>query len=258
MRHHRPVALGLTVVLAGPCAGACGSDDKPGEQAAHRLQRPLRVVGQADPGAVPDRPPGSRSRCATPTAPRWPRSCWRRGPKSPADVFLVPGRGALGRGGQAGSLRPAPGRRAGQVPATTARRRPMGRRHRSVAGAGLQRRPWCPRPSCRVRVRADRAEVARARSASRPPTPRSRPSSPRCGSRTGDERAKQFLVDLKANGAQIRDNNVLIVQDVQDGKLAAGLVNHYYVFAKAKELGTGIDGSRPSCTSSPTATSVRW
>lgn len=58
----------------------------------------------------------------------------------------------------------------------------------------------------------------------------------------GEDRAKQFLADLKANEAQIRENNVLIVSDVNDGKLAAGLVNHYYVFAKAKEAGTAVDG----------------
>jgi iron(III) transport system substrate-binding protein len=57
----------------------------------------------------------------------------------------------------------------------------------------------------------------------------------------GDERARQFLTGLKANDAQIRENNVQIVSDVNDGKLAVGLVNHYYVFAKAKELGTTAD-----------------
>jgi len=57
----------------------------------------------------------------------------------------------------------------------------------------------------------------------------------------GDAKAKQFLTDLKANGAQIRDNNVVTVADVDAGKLAAGLVNHYYVFELAKERGTTPD-----------------
>jgi iron(III) transport system substrate-binding protein len=56
----------------------------------------------------------------------------------------------------------------------------------------------------------------------------------------GEDKARQFLTDLKANGAQIRENNVQIVNDVNDGKLATGLVNHYYVFGKAKELGTPV------------------
>jgi iron(III) transport system substrate-binding protein len=58
----------------------------------------------------------------------------------------------------------------------------------------------------------------------------------------GDARARQFLTDLKANGAQIRPNNVVIVQEVNQGALAAGLVNHYYVFGQAKEAGVGLDG----------------
>ena len=57
----------------------------------------------------------------------------------------------------------------------------------------------------------------------------------------GDAKAKQFLTDLKANGAQIRENNVVTVADVDAGKLAAGLVNHYYVFELAKERGTTPD-----------------
>jgi len=58
----------------------------------------------------------------------------------------------------------------------------------------------------------------------------------------GDERAEQFLAGLKANDAQVRENNVMIVADVNDGKLAAGLVNHYYVYELAKEKGTSVDG----------------
>ena len=53
----------------------------------------------------------------------------------------------------------------------------------------------------------------------------------------GDAKAKQFLTDLKANGAQIRESNVQIVAEVNDGKLASGLVNHYYLFEQAKEKG---------------------
>jgi iron(III) transport system substrate-binding protein len=57
----------------------------------------------------------------------------------------------------------------------------------------------------------------------------------------GDAKAKQFLTGLAANEPQIRDNNIAIVSEIQDGKLAGGLVNHYYVFEKAKELGTTPD-----------------
>jgi iron(III) transport system substrate-binding protein len=57
----------------------------------------------------------------------------------------------------------------------------------------------------------------------------------------GDEKAAAFLRDLKANGVQIRENNVVIVADINAGKLATGLVNHYYVFELAKEQGTTPD-----------------
>jgi iron(III) transport system substrate-binding protein len=57
----------------------------------------------------------------------------------------------------------------------------------------------------------------------------------------GDAKAKEFLTGLKANDAQIRESNIQIVQEVNDGKLAAGLVNHYYVFEQAKEKGITAD-----------------
>ncbi|MEO3780290.1 iron ABC transporter substrate-binding protein [Micromonospora sp. B11E3] len=53
----------------------------------------------------------------------------------------------------------------------------------------------------------------------------------------GDARAKEFLTGLKANEPQIRENNVQIVADIDAGKIAVGLVNHYYVYELAKERG---------------------
>ncbi|MFC7547981.1 iron ABC transporter substrate-binding protein [Plantactinospora sp. GCM10030261] len=57
----------------------------------------------------------------------------------------------------------------------------------------------------------------------------------------GDDRAKAFLDGLKANDAQIRENNIQIVTEVNEGKLATGLVNHYYLFEQAKEKGVPAD-----------------
>lgn len=57
----------------------------------------------------------------------------------------------------------------------------------------------------------------------------------------GDAKAKEFLAGLKANDAQIRENNIQIVTDVNDGKLATGLVNHYYLYEQAKEKGITPD-----------------
>jgi iron(III) transport system substrate-binding protein len=57
----------------------------------------------------------------------------------------------------------------------------------------------------------------------------------------GDQKAAEFLSGLKANDAQVRENNVVIVQDVNDGKIPVGLVNHYYIFGLAKEKGVAVD-----------------
>ncbi|MEV4330763.1 iron ABC transporter substrate-binding protein [Streptomyces sp. NPDC049597] len=57
----------------------------------------------------------------------------------------------------------------------------------------------------------------------------------------GDERTQEFLNGLKANDAQIREGNAPIVADVNSGKIASGLVNHYYVYELAKEEGTTVD-----------------
>lgn len=56
-----------------------------------------------------------------------------------------------------------------------------------------------------------------------------------------DERTQDFLNGLKANDAQIREGNAPIVADVDQGRLATGLVNHYYVYELAKEEGTSVD-----------------
>lgn len=60
----------------------------------------------------------------------------------------------------------------------------------------------------------------------------------------GDDRARQWLADLAANDPQIRQNNVAIVTDIDEGRLDVGLVNHYYVFERADEAGVGIDDLR--------------
>mgnify|MGYP006197085467 CR=1 FL=1 len=57
----------------------------------------------------------------------------------------------------------------------------------------------------------------------------------------GDARAKEFLTGLKANDPVIRDGNVQIVADVNDGKIPVGLVNHYYLYPMLEERGDGFD-----------------
>lgn len=57
----------------------------------------------------------------------------------------------------------------------------------------------------------------------------------------GDAKAKEFLAGLKANEPQVRDGNVVLVEEVNAGKISVALVNHYYLGEVAKEQGTTPD-----------------
>ena len=74
----------------------------------------------------------------------------------------------------------------------------------------------------------------------------------------GDDKAREFLAGLKANEPAIRDGNAPILEEINDGKIAVGLINHYYVGELAKEKASARTHSTPSCTSSRTVTLVRW
>lgn len=52
----------------------------------------------------------------------------------------------------------------------------------------------------------------------------------------GEVKTIKWLKDMKANGVQDRPKNSPIVKDVADGKLAAGLVNHYYLYKIRKDM----------------------
>ena len=52
----------------------------------------------------------------------------------------------------------------------------------------------------------------------------------------GEAKTVKWLKDMKANGIQDRPKNTPIVQDVAAGKLAAGLVNHYYLYKVRKDM----------------------
>jgi iron(III) transport system substrate-binding protein len=57
----------------------------------------------------------------------------------------------------------------------------------------------------------------------------------------GEAKTREFLAGLKANEPQIRDSNVKILEDVNAGTIAVGLINHYYFGELAKEQGTTPD-----------------
>ncbi len=56
----------------------------------------------------------------------------------------------------------------------------------------------------------------------------------------GDEKTRQWLTDMLANGVQIYDNNTSIVNAVGAGEIDLGLVNHYYLYQFLKEQGEGF------------------
>ncbi len=53
----------------------------------------------------------------------------------------------------------------------------------------------------------------------------------------GDEAAQQWLDDMVANDVQTYEKNTLILDAVDAGEVDLGLINHYYWFEKAAEVG---------------------
>ncbi|HEX2042148.1 MAG TPA: iron ABC transporter substrate-binding protein [Acidimicrobiales bacterium] len=53
----------------------------------------------------------------------------------------------------------------------------------------------------------------------------------------GEDRTRQWLLALKANDPEAYEGNAPIVRAINDGQVALGLVNHYYLHELVKELG---------------------
>ena len=53
----------------------------------------------------------------------------------------------------------------------------------------------------------------------------------------GEERARAFLDGLKANDVRTYNDNALILKAVNDGEIELGLINHYYWYQLASEIG---------------------
>ncbi|SDH77254.1 iron(III) transport system substrate-binding protein [Sinosporangium album] len=54
---------------------------------------------------------------------------------------------------------------------------------------------------------------------------------------SGEDKARKWLEDMKANGTQTFSNNGNILNAVDEGKVSAGLINHYYWYEKVAEKG---------------------
>ncbi len=239
MRVRRSIALVVTL-LVGMGLTACGSDDEPGDKSitvysgrAESLVKPVLEDFQRASGITVNVRYGDTASMAA--------QLMEEGDRSPADVFLAQDAGALGAVAKKGLFAPLADEVLQRVPAAyralsgewigvTGRSRVLVYNAAQVPAADLPKSVFEltePQWSGKVGVAPTNGSFQAFVTALRV--------------QHGDARAKQFLTDLKANGAVIRENNVQIVNEVADGKLAAGLVNHYYVFGTAKERGTTLD-----------------
>src|SRR5688572_103113 len=233
-------ALALAVLALVAPLTACGADDQPGDKRLtvysgrlESLVKPILEQFQQATGITVEVRYGDSAAMAA--------QLLEEGQKSPADVFLAQDAGALGAVAKKGLLAKLADDALGKVPAAyrarngqwvgvTGRSRVLVYNSSLVPAADLPRSVLeltDPKWNGKIGIAPTNASFQAFVTALR--------------IKHGEERAKQFLTDLKANGAQIRANNVNIVTEVNEGKLAAGLVNHYYVFARAKEAGTTVD-----------------
>jgi len=231
------LAAAALVAFALP---ACGNDDEPGDKRItvysgrqESLVKPVLEKFQKASGITVEVRYGDTAAMAA--------QLLEEGDDSPADVFLAQDAGALGAVAKKGLFAPLPDDVLSKVPASyraksgewvgvTGRSRVFVYNRDQVPAADL------PGSVFDLTGPAWRGKVGIA---------------PTNGSfqafvtairvQHGDEKARQFLAGLKANDAQIRESNILIVSEVNQGKLASGLVNHYYVFARATEDGTTVD-----------------
>ena len=60
----------------------------------------------------------------------------------------------------------------------------------------------------------------------------------------GEDGAKEWLERFKANEPKAYDNNILVLDAVDSGQVALGLVNHYYWYERVAEKGAGAVKAR--------------
>lgn len=163
------------------------------------------------------------------------------GDRSPADVFLAQDAGALGAVAKAGLFAPLPAEVTDPVPAefrsssgewvgVTGRVRVLAYNPDLVAGTDLPASVFDltgPQWKGKVAVAPTNASFQAFVTA--------------IVVQHGEEKAREFLAGLAANEPQIRDGNGAIMEDVEAGRVPAGLVNHYYLGEIAKERGVAPD-----------------
>jgi iron(III) transport system substrate-binding protein len=244
MRTFRTAAVLAVAALLTAGLAACGGGNGGGSQASltvysgrsEALVGPLIQQFTEETGITVDVRYGNTAQMAA--------QLLEEGDRSPAHVFLAQDAGALGAVAKAGLFAPLPTEILDRVPAqyraangqwigVTGRARVLAYDSQTLDPADLPDSVFdltAPEWRGRVGVAPTNASFQAFVTAMRV--------------QHGDDRARQWLTDLAANDPQIRENNVQIVADIDEGRLAVGLVNHYYVFERAKERGVGIDDLR--------------
>nr|WP_018640422.1 iron ABC transporter substrate-binding protein [Parafrankia elaeagni] len=240
-RRPRPASRAALVVtlLAVTALAACGSEDGGGESLTlysgrnEQLIAPLLEQFTAETGIDVDVRYGNTAQMAA--------QLLEEGDRSPADVFLAQDAGALGAVAKKGLFAPLPAEDLSAVPegfrstdgvwvGVTARSRVLVYNEAAVPEAELPASVFeLTEPQWRGRLgvvptNASFQAFVTAMTVLH-----------------GEDRAREFLAGLAANEPQIRDSNVAVLEEVDAGRLDAGLINHYYAGELAAERGVRPD-----------------
>ncbi|WP_439957812.1 iron ABC transporter substrate-binding protein [Micromonospora echinofusca] len=238
LRRAAAVTATAAVVLG---LAACGGTDAGDDEAAvtlysgrsENLVKPLLDTFTAQTGITVKARYGNTAQMAA--------QLLEEGDKSPAEVFFAQDAGALGAVNKKGLFAALPAETLGKVPQTyrsadgkwvgvSARSRVLVYNPTLVPAADLPKSVFDltdPKWKGKIAVAPTNASFQAFVTA--------------MTVQHGEAKTREFLAGLKANEPQIRDGNVPIVEDVDAGKIALGLVNHYYAGEIAKERGVAPD-----------------
>lgn len=253
MRHpiRRAIPLTMAAALAAAGLAACGdgesSDDATGAESAAESDKSITVYSGRSEDLVQPLLDQFTAETGIEVEVRYDNSATmatqllEEGDRSPADVFFSQDAGALGAVAKEGLFTELPAEVLGLVPAqysagtgewvgVTARARVLVYNVDLVDEADLPASVFDltePEWSGQVGVAPTNASFQAFVTAIRV--------------EHGDAAAEEFLAGLVANDPEIRDGNGAILEEVNNGDLAAGLINHYYVGELANEQGVALE-----------------